>query len=131
MPYYAKVINGIVRGITQTAAPVTGPGLVEIESYDTSIMGYLYANGQFTPPASSAVLTPKDFWQRFTSAEREALQNLIATGTQTQKNKLNAFRDYILIGGNVELDDDYIIASVQLMRAANVIGVGRDNEILS
>lgn len=94
-------------------------------------MGQTYENGTFTPVASSTVLTQKEFWRRFTVAEREALQNILATGTQTQKNKLNAFRDYVATGMNVELDDDYIIASVTIMQTAGVIGAGRAAEILA
>lgn len=131
MPYYAHIVGGIVRGVSQTSRPLTGPEFVELDSLDTSLMGHLYANGEFTPPASRAVLTQKQFWSRFTAAEREALQNIIATGTQTQKNKLNAFRDYVLIGGNVELDDDYIISTVQLLSTASIIGAGRAAAILS
>ena len=84
----------------------------------------------YCPPALYS-LNPRAFWKRFTVAEREALQNLVATGTQTQKNKLNAFREYVTTGGNVELIDDYIIASVNLMESASVIGAGRATVILT
>ena len=83
-----------------------------------------------TLPVNTNAVTPAEFWRRFTQAEREALANILATGTQTQKNKLNAFRDYVLIGGNVELDDDYIVASLSLMEQASVIGNNRAAEIL-
>lgn len=76
-------------------------------------------------------LAPRDFWRRFTTAEREALQNILATGTQVQKNKLNAFRDYVLTGGNVELIDDYIIASVNAMETAGILASGRAAQILA
>ena len=79
----------------------------------------------------SRSLTLKQFWQRFTVAEREALMGLIATGTQGQKNKLNAFRDYVQTGMNVELDEDYIIASVTLMETAGILGAGRAVVILT
>ena len=76
-------------------------------------------------------LSLKAFWKRFTISEREALQNILATGTQGQKNKLNAFRDYLLTGGKVELIDDYIIASVNAMETAGIIASGRANTILT
>jgi hypothetical protein len=76
-------------------------------------------------------LSLKAFWKRFTLDEREALQNILATGTQNQKNKLNAFRDYLQTGGNVELIDDYIIASVNLMETAGILAAGRANTILT
>ena len=82
-------------------------------------------------PVVSRALTLKQFWQRFTIAERESLMGLIATGTQGQKNKLNAFRDYVQTGGNVELDDDYIIASVTLMETAGILSAGRAVVVLT
>lgn len=84
-----------------------------------------------TVPRNQFSITQKAFWRRFLPAEREALQNILATGTQVNKNKLNAFRDYVIQGGNVELNDDYIIATVTLMETAAVIGVGRAAQILS
>lgn len=76
-------------------------------------------------------ITPRAFWKRFLVAEREVLQNILSTGTQNQKNKLNAFRDYIAVGGNVELNDDYIISSVNLMETVGIIGSGRASIILT
>jgi hypothetical protein len=76
-------------------------------------------------------LTQRAFWRRFLVSERETLQNILASGTQTQKNKLNAFRDYVLTGMRVELADDYIIASVTLMETAGVIAAGRATVILT
>jgi hypothetical protein len=84
-----------------------------------------------TPRPDANSLNPRAFWKRFLVAEREELQNMVATGTQQQKNKLNAFREYITTGGNVELDDDYIIASVQLMESAGILDAGRANTILT
>lgn len=83
------------------------------------------------PNINQYSLTRKAFWKRFTTTERENLQNILATGTQAQKNKLNAFRDYLQTGGMVELNDDYIINSVNLMETANVIGSGRADIILN
>lgn len=86
----------------------------------------------FSPPnIKQYSITLKDFWRRFLISEREALQNILATGTQAQKNKLNAFRDYLLTGGNVELNDDYVITSVNLMETAGIIGTGRAEIILT
>ena len=101
-----------------TAAPAVGPG-------------YGYNGVAFTVPPPPTALTQRAFWRRFLSTEREALQNILANGTQTQKNKLNAFRDYVLTGMMVELDDDYIITSVTLMETAGVIGAGRATTILT
>lgn len=86
----------------------------------------------FSPIANNPYsLTLKAFWRRFLTSEREALQNILSTGTQVQKNKLNSFRDYLLTGGNVELNDDYIINSVTLMETAGILAAGRANIILT
>ena len=82
-------------------------------------------------PAPFPTLTPRVFWRRFTVAEREALQNILATGTQNQKNKLNAFRDYVATGGMVELLDDYIIASVNTLETVGILAAGRAAQILA
>lgn len=135
MDRYAVILNGIVVNIIisdcgkdETYILITGmdpmPGT-----------GWTYDGNTFTPPqvipGTFYSLTLKAFWKRFTVAERETLQNILATGTQNQKNKLNAFRDYLLTGGKVELIDDYIINSVNLMETANVIAAGRANTILN
>lgn len=90
----------------------------------------VFEYGEAVFPINTNAVPPAEFWRRFTVAEREALANLLATGTQAQKNKLNAFRDYVLIGGNVELDDDYIVGTLTLMEQASVIGNGRASTIL-
>ena len=81
-------------------------------------------------PVNTNAVSAGEFWRRFTVAERENLASILATGTQAQKNKLNAFRDYVLIGGNVELDDDYIVANLTLMEQVDIIGTNRAAEIL-
>jgi hypothetical protein len=80
----------------------------------------------FDPAAVlKAVLTLKEFAQRFTVAEREALWDIQQNGTATQKKKLGAFRQYMTDAGSADLNDAYIVASVQLMEAGGVIAAGR------
>ena len=82
-------------------------------------------------PVLKAVLSLRDFWQRFTSTERESLVNIQMTGTQNQKNKLTAFKDYLRDAGLADLNDAYIQTSVNLMETAGVIGAGRAAVILA
>jgi len=82
------------------------------------------------PVPTQDTLTRSAFWQRFTATERESLQDLVATGTQSQKNKLNAFRDYVLNSDAVDLTDPYIVASVTLMEQAGVLTAGRAAAVL-
>lgn len=93
--------------------------------------GHTHNGGIFLPPAVVARITKRRFWQRFLVAEREALQNVIATGTQAQKNKINAFLEYAKVNDTVELDDPYIAASVNLLETAGIIGANRAASILT
>lgn len=50
--YYAQINHdSVVFAITETSTPVSAPDMIEIESFDTSLIGCTYANGQFIPPA--------------------------------------------------------------------------------
>jgi hypothetical protein len=82
-------------------------------------------------PVLKAVLSLKDFWNRFTVAEREALMNLQLVGTQTQKNKLGAFKSYVSDVGLADLNDAYIQSSVNLLESVGIIAAGRAAVILA
>ena len=132
MARWALVRAGRVDTVVEQATQPTvdlGGAWVDITGQHVG-PGYTYSGGVFTAPVVVVSLPPRDFWKRFTTAEREALQDKLGTGTQAVKNKLNAFRDYVQTGGNVELADDYIIASVTAMETAGVIAAGRAGQIL-
>jgi hypothetical protein len=93
--------------------------------------GYTYDGTDFAAPAVVRLITPRQLWQRFTAAERESLEDLAMTGTASVKKKLAAFKTYVMTGMTVDLDDDYIIASVAAMETAGVIAAGRAAEILA
>ena len=82
-------------------------------------------------PVQAFSLPLRAFLQRFTAAEREQLQELLLNGTAVQKRKLGAFKDYLMMTGDVELNDDYIIASVNTMESAGVLAAGRAAQILT
>ena len=82
-------------------------------------------------PVLKSVLILREFWQRFTQVERETLVNIQLTGTQNQKNKLTAFKDYLRDAGVADLNDAYIQAIVNLMETAGIIAVGRAAVILA
>ncbi len=136
MMIYAQLDNltpPFVRAIVQTAGPLVGARFVQIEQDDESLLGKQYVGGEFVdPPAQPdpVSLPPRAFLARFTAAERELLENKLATGTQAVKDKLAAFRFYVMTGGYVELDDDYIVAAVTAMESAGVLSAGRAAEIL-
>lgn len=76
--YYAQ-INGdnVVFAITETYAPVSAPDMIEIESFDTSLIGCTYSSGQFIPPAPPPEpprhITVGAFFDRFGAAKWEIL----------------------------------------------------------
>jgi hypothetical protein len=130
---YALISGGLVATVVEQATPPNVPGFVAVELADGSRVGpgWIWDGSVLIAPASTASLTLRDFWRRFTVAEREALQGILATGTQIQRNKLNAFRDYLAAGGNVELADDYVISSLVAMESAGIIAAGRASQILT
>lgn len=133
MSRWALVIAGVVSTVVDQAqqpAVDLGGQWVDITGQHVG-PGYTYNGAVFAAPVVAVSLPPREFWRRFTAAEREALQDKLATGTQNVKNKLNAFRDYVATGGNVELADDYIIAAVVAMETAGVIAAGRAAQILA
>jgi hypothetical protein len=136
MSKYAIVIDNLVVNIVKADSPleenwISIDGLIPQPGIGWGYTGSSFISPAEPQPAVYYSLNPRSFWKRFLVSEREALQNILATGTQTQKNKLNAFREYITTGGNVELIDDYIINSVNLMQTAGIIAAGRANTILN
>lgn len=133
MKRWAMISGELVLTVVASATQPTTPGFTFIELAAGSAVapGWRWDGSTFSEPERNRSITPKDFWKRFTAAEREALQNILSNGTVAQKNKLSAFRDYILIGGNVELDDDYIVASVNLMETAGILAAGRAAIVLT
>ena len=95
--------------------------------------GWTWDGNAWAAPAPEAVrsLSPRGFLRRFSAAEREALEDLAATGTANVRKKLAAFKTYVQTGGYVELDDDYIVAAVTAMETAGVVAAGRAAQILS
>lgn len=83
------------------------------------------------PPITAYSISLRDFLKRFTAAERESLQEILMNGTAVQQRKLGAFKDYLMMTGDVELNDDYIISSVNLMEQGGVLAAGRAAEILT
>lgn len=133
MARWALVRNGRVDTVVEQPAQPSvdlGGAWVDVTGQHVG-PGYTYNGAVFAPPVVAVSLPPREFWRRFTATEREALENKLATGTQAAKDKIAAFRTYVLTGGNVELADDYIIAAVTAMETAGVIAAGRAAQILS
>jgi hypothetical protein len=69
--------------------------------------------------------TQREFWKRFTSAERVALQTVLRTGSVGAQDALRAFKDYIMSAPTVDCNDSYILTTVQTMESVGVIAAGR------
>lgn len=71
--YYAQINDdNVVFAITETNAPVSAPDMIEIESFDTSLLGCTYSSGQFIPPAPPLKhrhITVGAFFDRFGAAK--------------------------------------------------------------
>ena len=133
MARWALIKGGIVATVVEQATQPTvdlGGSWVDITGQHVG-PGFTYDGNDFAAPVVAVSLSPRDFLRRFTAAEREALEDLAAGGTANVKKKFAAFKTYIQTGGNVELDDNYIIASLTAMEAAGVIAAGRAAQILA
>lgn len=83
--YYAQIgQNSIVVAVTETAGAIDAEDMIKIESFDESLLGMLYSNGQFVP----APLEPT--W----IITRNALQNrfpLTSNGVSTKYDLMTLF----------------------------------------
>lgn len=132
--YYAQLTSGIVTGVTEThsALPVS-PDLVQIDSLDTTLLGYTYDGETFTPPAALAPrrLSKLGYMLRFTDAELveiySAAKESVAVEVWLAKfNLATPDPDGTAIG----LDDPRTIAGLQALEAAGLIAPGRAAEIV-
>ena len=77
--YYAQINDdNVVFAITETSAPVSAPDMIEIESFDTSLLGCTYSNGQFIPPPPPPAqrhISVGAFFDRFGAAKWEVLSS--------------------------------------------------------
>lgn len=133
MSKWCHVVNGVCTVMVESAVmpTVSFQGGYWVAHSGDAAPGWLWDGTQWSPPdAPPKSITPMQFLRRFTPGERETLEDLAANGGPAVRKKLTAFKTYLQIGGYVELDDDYIIASVTAMEAAGVISAGRAVEIL-
>lgn len=56
--FYAQIKDGEVKAITESQKPITGDGIVEIDSFDTSLLEAAYNGSKFTK--KEVIQEPKD-----------------------------------------------------------------------
>jgi len=50
MPYYAELDeNNVCKAVTQTHSEIIAATMIELDSYDISLLGQTYADGVWTP----------------------------------------------------------------------------------
>lgn len=137
---YATIDGGLRSVGTVVAAPLpTGLASTALDAATNAKLDAQQSPGVWNTvthvfdagPVLHSILTLRQFWDRWTAAEREALKNLELTGTQTQKNKLGAFKDYVHDAGAVDCNDPYIQTSVNLAESSGIIAAGRAAVILA
>jgi hypothetical protein len=114
--YYAQVKSGIVIGVTETAGPIDSPDVVELMTFDASLLGQSYDNGVFTPVVApvSRKLTHLGFRGRFTQEEQEWADELEVTFeanpafSAAQKKSLRTGYKNFNLATEVDLDDPRI-----------------------
>lgn len=73
----------------------------------------------------------REFFERFTPAEREDVFDAAKNGTAAVQKKVGAFLDFLKMVDGVRTDDSYIVDSVNAMESNGFIGAGRAAEILN
>jgi len=127
--YYAQINDDdIVTGVSDLAGEVIDPKMIEILSYDSSLLGKRWTGTEFEDmpiPEPTVVNIPTvDFWERFTSAEQDTL---IASGNALVKRFLYRLQ----ISTEVNLLDSRLITFVNNLETAGAIDPGRAEEILA
>jgi len=87
---------------------------------------YDFNTEEFAPPAPVPIslITSKQFFQRLTTAEMEALVTSVDA-------KVVWFRYWLTLSGNVNLGDPQIITAVNMLENKGIVGVGRAAIILT
>jgi len=127
-----RVSDGALVSIGTVVADQLPEGLASKQIGETRPIGdWDRATAAFVGrPVRRDVIKPREFWQRFTQGEREALHGILATGTQPQRNRLNAFILYVSADPLVDLNDAYVQTVVSAMEQAGILSAGRAAIIL-
>lgn len=132
--YYAQLDDaGRCFCVSQASAALPeADHLVRLESYDSTLLGQAYADGEWTapePPAAVRHITRLAFLQRFADAEAIAI-DLASIGATTQAAGVRRYLSLVNAATYIDLDRPDTRAGVAALEAAGLIGEGRSNEIL-
>ncbi|UZO91780.1 hypothetical protein [Roseomonas mucosa] len=145
---YARIVNGVVAEIISIEEippiderfhPDVVATLVEMPGHrlDEISVGYLYNGSDFVapPPAAapgtSRTITPREFRNRFTAAEKGAITLAASRGMEADDSTLQVFLDDLTASSEVELDHPDLIAGMELLVRSGLITPGRSAAILA
>lgn len=130
--YYAQINQErIAYAVTETAGQITAPDMIQLESFDTSVIGKRYTEqgGWETLPPSpqhpATIWTVLAFRSRFTEDEKRAIYSARANSIDIQ-----IWLDDLAAAEDVRSDDPRMIAGVQGLEAAGLLAPGRAAEIM-
>lgn len=143
MRKWAEIYKGLVVSIhdmPDDIIPEFNPSsmryLVEVTNEDPmpdARWKYDVQAGTFsTPdPVAQNPITSKEFFERFTGAERETFMDYAEGITVARDKKVSQFSYWLTLSGDVDLTDSKVIAGTNYLETATVIGAGRAAEILT
>ena len=142
MSHYAAQLDaaGVCIAVTETPEPLTGPHIVPLDAYDASLLGHAWDGAAWHAPAVPAPMrhiTPRALRQRFTAAERVALEIAqlddpsAPMAVRQQAAALRAYMGDLAAAQYIDLDDPATVAGVQALETAGLIATGRAAAILA
>lgn len=130
MPYYAQLDgNNIVCAVSELSGVMTEPYLISIPTFDLSLMGSKYENGQFIPVPPSpppSVITKVAMITRFTDQEFTGV--LAAAKTDVE---VEGWYARFSAASTINLDDSRTKAGMDMLVSKNLLTQARANEILT
>lgn len=131
--------SGTVVGITMASGPVDHPAMVEVPTYDETLLGKLWDSESrkfVSPPAGGGVAPPQAskvsrlaFLSRFTDAEAIDI-DLASIGATREAAAVRRYLSKVNAAQHIDLQDADTRGGVQALEAVGLIAAGRAAEVL-
>lgn len=143
---YAQVDDdGVVCAVSQLLDVVSAPHMVQIEQYDTSLIGMRWdaVAQEFVPGPPTPTVQPARrvsvlaFRRRFTSTERAAIEWAAVDRpdqSNAQRQQAAALRSQLAdqaAAKFIDLDDEDTVQGVEGLEALGILAAGRSLEIIA
>lgn len=137
MSIYAQLNDQhIVIAISELSGNVNGPDMIELPSYDTSLLGKRYEDGEFitieqpvAEPVIQTQITRLAFLSRFTDEEAIAL-DLASQGATVEAATLRRYLSKVNAATFIDLSREDTRAGVLALEPMGILAEGRALEIL-